>query len=214
MLRQLLLMSAAFHAVNVASLLFCARLWRHRYAEEPVIRPRVAQIVADLGVLGSLACVSALGAGALNGADGFGVINLMSQWVFSEFPALLLLSAYWLRRSGAAMKAAAFATLTAVLAGIFIDAHFVEPRALDLDEHVVDARVLGPRAMPASRTLAAMATGPGDPDRPPLRPPDRGYRRSRATGVSRSGRDGAGPPASDRRLPAGSPRPGEPRRGP
>lgn len=99
MLRQFLLMSAAFHALNLAALLFLARLWRHRYAEEPAIRPRVPQIAADFGVLGTLAITSAAAFGLMASADGFGIINLVSQWVFAELLLLLTLATYWLRRS-------------------------------------------------------------------------------------------------------------------
>lgn len=99
MLRQLLVMSLAFHALNLAAVLFLARLWRHRYAEEPAIRPRVPQIAADFGILGTLAIASAAALGAVARADGFGIINLVSQWVFAELLVLLTLATYWLRRA-------------------------------------------------------------------------------------------------------------------
>jgi len=99
MLRQLVLMSAAFHALNLAALLFLARLWRHRYAEEPAIRPRVSQIAADFGILGTLAIASAASFGLVARADGFGILNLVSQWVFAELFVLLTMATYWLRRA-------------------------------------------------------------------------------------------------------------------
>lgn len=96
-------MSAAFHVLNLAALFFYTRVWRHRYAEEPVIRPRLRQIVRDIGVLGSLACVSAALIGFLSGADGFGIINLISQWIFGELLLLLTGATYWLRRGAASV---------------------------------------------------------------------------------------------------------------
>jgi|CXWL01.1.fsa_nt_gi hypothetical protein len=98
MLRQLVLMSAAFHVLNFAALLFLARLWRHRYAEEPAIKPRVSQIAADFGILGTLAIASAAAFALVARADGFGILNLVSQWVFVEFLLLLTMATYWLRR--------------------------------------------------------------------------------------------------------------------
>lgn len=88
MLKQLLLGSATFHALNLAGLIFLARRWRHRYAEEPVIRPRVGQLVADFGVLGSVAIASAAAFGTLGDLGGFGVIHLLSQWGVRGVPHL------------------------------------------------------------------------------------------------------------------------------
>jgi predicted MPP superfamily phosphohydrolase len=145
MLRQLLLMSAAFHALNLAALLFLARLWRHRCAEEPAIRPRVPQIVADLGILGTLAIASAAAFGLVAKADGFGVINLVSQWVFAEFLLLLTMATYWLRRFGARTASTCFAGAVVSLLVIFVDAHYIEPSSLEVKEHVIDLAPQHPR---------------------------------------------------------------------
>ena len=154
MLKQLLLTSATFHTLNLAALVFLARLWRHRYAEEPAIRPRLTQFLADFGVLGSVAVLSAAAVGTVGKVGGFGVIHLLSQWVFAEFLVFLGLGAWWLRRSGARMASAGFAAAVPILLGIFIDAHFIEPRALEVNEHRLDlAAHLGPRPKFVSNTL-------------------------------------------------------------
>lgn len=160
MLRQLLVMSLAFHALNLAAVLFLARLWRHRYAEEPAIRPRVPQIVADFGILGTLAIASAAAFGAVARADGFGIINLVSQWVFAEFLLLLAMAAYWLRRSGARAATAGFASAIVTLLVIFVDAHYIEPFSLEVREHVIDlAKGREPRP-----TLVRLNSSPATPD--------------------------------------------------
>lgn len=127
MLKQLLLTSATFHTLNLAALVFLARLWRHRYAEEPAIQPRLAQFLTDFGVLGSVAVLSAAAIGTVGNVGGFGIIHLLSQWVFAEFLGFLGLGAWWLRRSGARRASSGFAAAVLILLAIFTNAHFVEP---------------------------------------------------------------------------------------
>lgn len=104
MLRQFPLMSAAFHALNVAAVFFLARLWNHRYAEEPAIRPRAPQMAADFGGPGLLAMVSAAAIGGVTRADAFGV-TLLSQWALGEFLLILGMAAYWLGQAAGASRA-------------------------------------------------------------------------------------------------------------
>lgn len=160
MLKQLLLTSATFHTLNLAALIFLARLWRHRYAEEPAIRPRVAQFLTDFGVLGSVAVLSAAAIGTVGHVGGFGILHLLSQWVFAEFPVFLGLGAWWLRRSGAWMASAGFAAAVLALVAIFIDAHFVEPRSLEVNEHRID---LAARRGPAPTFVSSTLAAPGEP---------------------------------------------------
>lgn len=156
MLKQLLLTSATFHTLNLAALVFLARLWRHRYAEEPAIQPRLAQFLTDFGVLGSVAVLSAAAIGTLGNIGAFGIIHLISQWVFAEFLFFLGLGAWWLRRSGARVTSAGFAVAVLTLLAIFLNAHFVEPRSLEINEHQIDLAVRrGPAPTLVSRTLSA-----------------------------------------------------------
>jgi len=159
MLKQLLLTSATFHTLNLAALIFLARLWRHRYAEEPAIQPRLGQFLTDFGVLGSVAVLSAAAIGTVGNVGGFGIINLVSQWVFAEFLVFLGLGAWWLRRSGARMTSAAFAAAVLTLLAIFTNAHFFEPRSLEVNVHRIDLTHRGPQPTFVSRTLS----GAGEP---------------------------------------------------
>ena len=84
MLSRLALISATFHAFNIATLLVVGRLWRHRYAEEPAIRPRPMQLATDLGVAGLIAVLSALIFGTAVGVTGAEPGGLLAQWFFSE----------------------------------------------------------------------------------------------------------------------------------
>ena len=99
MLSRLALISATFHAFNIATLLVVGRLWRHRYAEEPAIRPRPMQLATDLGVAGLIAVLSALIFGTAVGVTGAEPGGLLSQWFFSELLVLLSLAALVLRRA-------------------------------------------------------------------------------------------------------------------
>ncbi len=154
MLKQMLLTSATFHTLNLAALIFLARLWRHRYAEEPAIQPRLGRFLADFGVLGSVAVFSAAAIGTVGNVGGFGVINLVSQWVFAEFLVFLGLAGWWMRRSGSRMTSAGFAAAVLILLAIFTNAHFFEPRSLEVNEHRIDLTVpRGPRPTLVSRAL-------------------------------------------------------------
>ena len=90
---RLVLISIAFHAFNLASLIVVARLWRHRYAEEPAIRPRPTQLGADLSVLGLVAVLSAVVFGAVAGEASSGALLLGSQWIVAELLLLVAMAA-------------------------------------------------------------------------------------------------------------------------
>ncbi len=156
MLKQLLLTSATFHTLNLAALIFLARVWRHRYAEEPAIQPRLAQLLTDFGVLGSVAVFSAAAIGTVGDVGGFGIIHLLSQWVFAEFLVFLGLAGWWLRRSGSRTTSWGFAAAVLTFLAIFTNAHFVEPRSLEVNEHRIDLTARrGPQPTFVSRALSS-----------------------------------------------------------
>ena len=100
MLSPLDLMSSSFHAFNIATLIFVGRLWHHRYAEEPVIRPLPMHIAKDLAVVSLIALLSAgiFGAAGVAGRHELGA--LLSEWRIAELPVLLGMIVVVSRRRG------------------------------------------------------------------------------------------------------------------
>jgi uncharacterized protein len=134
------LMIAAFHCLNVSALLFLTTLWKYRYANDRGIRILPLRIVFDLMFLGVVAVVSAAAIGLLAGARGFGIINLLSQWIFIELVIALALVARWFHRSGERRFMTLCGVAAAALVAIHADARFIEPRSLEIHEHVIEAR--------------------------------------------------------------------------
>lgn len=153
MFARLISASALFHFVNVVAAGLMVRAWRKRYRGEPSDRPRMLRLFLDTNALGVLAGASAVFGGLSGGIGPFGVINLASQWIFGELLMLLGVAAWLLRRSGfKAVSSVAVISLVALIC-VFIDAHFIEPRSLEVHEHTVPPSGGRPGVTQASREL-------------------------------------------------------------
>lgn len=144
MLRQLVCASGSFHAVNSVVVFLLLRVWRHRHDRGRALSP--ARLIVDICVAGSLGLVSAVVVGGAFDLGAFGIVNLLSQWILLECSFLLAMSALALRRSGKPRWSFAFVTSAAAILATFIDARFVEPRALAINEHLVNLPARGNEA--------------------------------------------------------------------
>lgn len=135
MFARLLMMWIAFHSFNAFVLLIAFRVSRHRYHEEPSIRPRISQIVADAIVLVTVALMSASLVASLAEAGAFGFVNLVSSWIFGEGVIAAAAAAVVFRRAGLRGHAAFFGISAATLIVVFVDAHYIEPRVLEVSRH-------------------------------------------------------------------------------